>query len=291
MITSMTGFGKSELQNDELILSLELRTVNSRFLDFSPRLPRVLVPYEDEALKLIKGKCIRGRVSLSVKLNYMAGAKNGMVLNQNKLEDYMSIVKEIQHTINRNDFPTIGDMLRLPDIFTDSNESDDSNLKAIFIDALKGALTETDNIRILEGKNIQTDLSQRLDEMKSAILKIQKIAEDGRDNNFQKYRQKIKDLMADMKTDENRIYQEAAVLAEKKDITEEIVRFNSHVDLFNKYMNSTENEGKKLNFLLQEMSREVNTIGSKTEFIEISHLTVELKDELEKVREQVQNIV
>ena len=287
----MTGFGKSELQNDELILSLELRTVNSRFLDFSPRLPRVLVPYEDEALKLIKGKCIRGRVSLSVKLNYMAGAKNGMVLNQNKLEDYMSIVKEIQHTINRNDFPTIGDMLRLPDIFTDSNESDDSNLKAIFIDALKGALTETDNIRILEGKNIQTDLSQRLDEMKSAILKIQKIAEDGRDNNFQKYRQKIKDLMADMKTDENRIYQEAAVLAEKKDITEEIVRFNSHVDLFNKYMNSTENEGKKLNFLLQEMSREVNTIGSKTEFIEISHLTVELKDELEKVREQVQNIV
>ena len=97
--------------------------------------------------------------------------------------------------------------------------------------------------------------------------------------------------MAEMNADENRIYQEAAITAEKKDITEEIVRINSHVDLFNKYMNSTGNEGKKLNFLLQEMGREVNTIGSKTDFVEICHLVVHMKDELEKIREQVQNIV
>ena len=97
--------------------------------------------------------------------------------------------------------------------------------------------------------------------------------------------------MADMNVDENRIYQESSIIIEKKDITEEIVRFNSHIDLFNRYMNSNENEGKKLNFLLQEMGREVNTIGSKTDFIEISHLVVQLKDELEKIREQVQNIV
>ena len=94
-----------------------------------------------------------------------------------------------------------------------------------------------------------------------------------------------------MNIDETRIYQEAAVVAEKKDITEEIIRINSHVELFTKYMHSTENEGKKLNFLLQEMSREVNTIGSKTDFIEINHLVVDLKNELEKIREQVQNIV
>ena len=97
--------------------------------------------------------------------------------------------------------------------------------------------------------------------------------------------------MADMNADENRIYQEAAVVAEKKDITEEIVRFNSHVDLFTQYMHSTENEGKKLNFLLQEMNREVNTIGSKTDCVNISNFVVQLKDELEKIREQVQNIV
>ena len=123
------------------------------------------------------------------------------------------------------------------------------------------------------------------------IIKITKIEKEGRENNFQKYWDKIKDIMADNNLDENRIYQEAAILSEKKDITEEIVRFNSHMDLFNKYMNSTENEGKKLNFLLQEMSREVNTIGSKTDIIEINHLVVQLKDSLEKIREQVQNII
>ena len=186
----MTGFGKSEKHNDELILSLELRTMNSRFLDFSPRLPRVLIPYEDEALKLIKEKCIRGRVMLSVKLDYMAGAKNGMVLNQNKLEDYMRVVKEIQRTANREDLPTMGDMLRLPDIFTAENESETKELKAVFIDALKIALVEMENIRILEGKNILSDLSQRLEEMTDVITQIQKIAEERREENFQKYRKK-----------------------------------------------------------------------------------------------------
>ena len=287
----MTGFGKSEIQNDDLILSLELRTINSRFLDFTPRLPRVLIPYEDEALKLIKEKCIRGRVTLSVKLDYMAGSKNGMVLNQNKLKDYMQVVKEIQHTAERNDLPSMGDMLRLPDIFSTENGSDDAKLQTIFIDALKNALKETDNVRILEGKNIQADLRKRLSEIADSIKQIQKIAEEGKEENYKKYIDKIKELMAEMNADENRIYQEAAITAEKKDITEEIVRINSHIDLFNKYMNSTGNEGKKLNFLLQEMGREVNTIGSKTDFIEISHLVVQLKDELEKIREQVQNIV
>ena len=291
MITSMTGFGKSEIQNDELMLSLELRTINSRFLDFSPRLPRVLIPYEDEAMKLIKEKCIRGRVTLSVKLDYISGSRNGMILNQNKLEDYMKMVKEIQHTAKRTDMPTIGELLRLPDIFTTENESDNDELKTLFIDALKSALAEADNVRILEGKNIQVDFSQRLSEMIDIIKQIQKMALAGREEKFQKYRKNIEDLMADMNADENRIYQEAAIASEKKDITEEIVRFNSHMDLFNQYMNSTENEGKKLNFLLQEMSREVNTIGSKTDLIKINHLVVHLKDSLEKIREQVQNII
>ena len=287
----MTGYGQSEMQNDELILSLELRTINSRFLDFSSHLPRVLVPYEDEALKLIKEKCVRGRVTLSVKLGYMAGTKCGMVLNQDKLEDYLQVVEKIKKIAKCNNMLTIGDILRLPEILTTENEWDDTGMKTVFIDALKSALIETENIRMLEGKNIQTDLSNRLDEMTLIIKQIQKIAEGKKEENFQKYSNKIKDLMADVKIDENRIYQEAAIIAEKKDITEEIVRFNSHLDLFNQYMNSTGNEGKKLNFLLQEMGREVNTLGSKTEFIEISHLVVQLKDELEKIREQVQNII
>ncbi len=171
MITSMTGFGKSEAQNDELILSLELRTVNSRFLDFSSRLPRVLISFEDEALKLIKGKCIRGRVTLSVKLDYLPGTNNEMLLNQNKLKSYMQVVKAIQKITKCSDSPTMGDILRLPDIFTAENESDAEKVRTIFIDALKSALDETDNVRIMEGENIKVDLIQRLSEMKGIILK------------------------------------------------------------------------------------------------------------------------
>ena len=287
----MTGYGKSEIQNDELILSLELRTINSRFLDFSPRFPRVLMPYEDDALKLIKKKCIRGRVTLSVKLDYITGNTNAISLNLTKLESYIQVIQEIQEIAKKDDMPTIGDILRLPDIFTIDNESEVKELKSIFMVALEGAIKETENIRLQEGNNIRTDLSQRLDQLIDIINKIKNISVEGKEENFQKYRKIIIDLMAEIDIDENRIYQEAAIVAEKKDITEEIVRFNSHIDLFSQYMNSKENEGKKLNFLLQEMNREVNTIGSKTNFVQISHLVVQLKAELEKMREQVQNII
>ena len=287
----MTGYGKSEMQNDELILSLELRTINSRFLDFSHRLPRVLMPYEDDALKLIKKKCIRGRVTLSVKLDYITGNTNAISLNLTKLESYIQVIQEIQKIAKKDDMPTIGDILRLPDIFTIDNESEVKELKSIFMVALEGAIKETENIRLQEGNNIRTDLSQRLDQLIDIINKIKNISVEGKEENFQKYRKIIIDLMAEIDIDENRIYQEAAIVAEKKDITEEIVRFNSHIDLFSQYMNSKENEGKKLNFLLQEMNREVNTIGSKTNFVQISHLVVQLKAELEKMREQVQNII
>ena len=112
----MTGYGKSEMQNDELILSIELRSINSRFLDFSPHLPRVLVPFEDDALKLIKDKCIRGRVTLSVKLDYLGGSNNSIMLNNKKLDDYMEVIQDIQKKMECNEMPTIGEILKLPEI-------------------------------------------------------------------------------------------------------------------------------------------------------------------------------
>jgi len=131
----------------------------------------------------------------------------------------------------------------------------------------------------------------RLELIKGLVNNIRKITGTDRDKNMERYKQKIQVLVDDINLDESRLYQEVAILAEKKDITEELVRLDSHIDLFTKYMNSTENKGKKLNFLLQEMGREINTVGSKTDEIEISHLAVDMKDELEKIREQVQNIV
>ena len=158
-------------------------------------------------------------------------------------------------------------------------------------EATKKALNELEKIRINEGENIQSDLMMRLGIIKKIVDEIRTISELNRDVTLERYKKKMQRLVEDISVDESRLFQEAAILSEKKDITEELVRLDSHIDLFENYIDSSENKGKKLNFILQEMSREINTIGSKTDVIKISHMVVDMKDELEKIREQVQNIV
>ncbi|RMZ49103.1 YicC family protein [Candidatus Marinimicrobia bacterium PRS2] len=287
----MTGYGRSDEHNDHLVLTVEIRTINSRFLDFSPRLPKSLLPFEDEAYKIVKKRCERGRVSLTAKVEYLPGEKTGLTLNQDKLEEYMLVVKDIQKSSDRDDFPSMGDILRLPDIVVNGDQKDENELKTVFLSVLNKTISEVEVNRLSEGKNIKTDLSMRLELLIGLVGKIRKKTLSDRDDNMERFKQKIQVLVEDINLDESRLYQEIAILAEKKDITEELVRLDSHIDLFTKYMNSKDSKGKKLNFLLQEMGREINTIGSKTDEIEISHLAVDMKDELEKIREQVQNIV
>jgi len=287
----MTGYGRSDEHNDNLILSVEIRSLNSRFLDFSTRLPRQLAPFENEAYKLIKKRCCRGRVTLSAKVESVPGSINGLTVNHDKLKEYLTVVKEIQNTSGQDDFPSIGDFLRIPEIFSNGATDDEYEIKDIFINALNNALNEMESIRTSEGENIQVDINKRLQELKVAYEKIQLISEVNRDLVLERYHKKLKDLIQNVNLDESRLYQEVVILCEKRDITEELVRLNSHYDLFNKYMNLEESNGKKLNFLLQEIGREINTIASKTDNVEISHLAVDMKDELEKIREQVQNIV
>ena len=291
MILSMTGYGRSDEQNEQLVMSVEIRAVNSRYLDFAPRIPRVLQPFEDDAYKLVKKRCERGRVTLSTKLEYMPGANNGMTLNNRKLKEYMTVVKEIQKTAEFDDLPSMGDILRLPNIFTSCDLNNEDQLKKIFLKTLENALAELDKIRLSEGENIQVDLNKRLGILDELSKQIQKLSANCNVENLVRYKEKIQELIKDITVDESRLVQEAAILSDKRDITEELVRLNSHIELFKKNMDSGKNEGKKLNFLLQEMGREINTIGSKTDLIEISHLVVDLKDELEKIREQVQNII
>ena len=287
----MTGYGRADEQNDKLALSVEIHSVNSRFLDFSPRIPKSLQCFEDDAYKIVKQICERGRISLSAKIDFFPGTKNGMLLNQDKLEEYMTIVKDIQQTSDRDDIPSMGDILRLPDILLASEPDDEDGLKDIFLSALKNALDEMGKIRKIEGENIQSDLIMRLSLIKKIVDEIQKTCQLNRDVTFERYKKKIQNLVEDVSVDESRLLQEAAILSEKKDITEELVRLGSHIDLFERYIDTSENKGKKLNFILQEMGREINTIGSKTDVIEINHMVVDMKDELEKIREQVQNIV
>ena len=129
----MTGYGRSDKQDDNLILSVEIRSLNSRFLDFSTRLPRQLAPFEDEAYKLIKKRCCRGRVSLSAKVEFVPGSINGLTVNHDKLKEYLTVVKEIQNTSGQDDFPSIGDFLRIPEIFSNGATDDAYEIKDVFI--------------------------------------------------------------------------------------------------------------------------------------------------------------
>jgi len=287
----MTGYGKSEEISERFILNIEIRSVNSRFLDFSPRIPRILIPFEDDAYKLIKKRIERGRVSLSCKLEYLQGYSNRMSLNKEKLVEYIGVIKDIQNFFNIEDMPKIGDIIRFPDMLVSDEENSDKDLKTKFIAALNKAIDEVEKSRKEEGDNIKEDLFKRINLLISFIDKIRNKILDDKDKALDKYKKKIQALVNTLNLDEARLYQEIGILAEKKDITEEIVRLDSHIDLFKKYMNSKDNKGKKLNFLIQEMGREINTIGSKTDDLGVSHLSVDMKDELEKIREQVQNIV
>ena len=129
----MTGYGRSDEHNDQLVLTVEIRTINSRFLDFSPRLPTSLLPFEDEAYRIVKKRGERGRVSLTAKVEYLPGEKTGLTLNQDKLEEYMLVVKDIQKSSDRDDFPSMGDILRLPDIVVNGDQKDENELKTVFL--------------------------------------------------------------------------------------------------------------------------------------------------------------
>ena len=159
----MTGYGCSDEQNDNLVMSVEIRSVNSRYLDFSPRLPKLLAPFEDDAYRIVKKSCGRGRVILSAKIEYIPGSRNGMALNQDKLEDYMAVVKEIQKTSKMDDFPSMGDILRLPDILVNGDQKDENELKTVFFSVLNKTLGEVEVNRLIEGENIKSDLSMRLE--------------------------------------------------------------------------------------------------------------------------------
>ena len=287
----MTGYGRSEEISERFILNIEIRSVNSRFLDFSPRIPRILIPFEDDAYKLIKKRIERGRVSLSCKLEYLQGHSNKISLNKEKLVEYIGVIKDIQKKISIEDMPKIGDIIRFPDMLVTDEENSDDDLKTKFITALNKAIDEVEKSRKEEGDNIKEDLSKRINLLISFIDEIRNKILDDKDKALDKYKKKIQALVNTLNLDEARLYQEIGILAEKKDITEELVRLDSHIDLFKKYMNSKDNKGKKLNFLIQEMGREINTIGSKTDDLGVSHISVDMKDELEKIREQVQNIV
>ncbi len=287
MIKSLTGFGNVELNDESSQINIIIRTVNSRFLEIKFRGIDIDPKLEMEIRKRVRGTLIRGNVQIQI-FNRKNGNKNGqLIFNHERFKEIDKIINTAQREFGRH--LDLSDLITLNDLVVDSNSIEISGSK--LLKSVNEAIKLVDEMRIAEGVLISKDIQNRIDIIQKSLDNLEKISKKYVNGQQEKYTDKIKSLLGDVKVDENRIAQEIAINIDRFDFTEEIVRGASHCKQFNKFMQESEPVGKKLNFILQELGREVNTIGSKSPSSEISNITIEMKSEIEKVREQVQNIL
>ena len=288
---SMTGYGQAELSREGLALKIEIQCLNSRYFDLSLRLARPLQPQEVWVRKRIQEALSRGKISASVSLSEETGSVAAREVNLERLRQYEALFDKIRSALDLKEGATLADYLERPDLFSNA-ENDRSELAGELLKVgLEAALEATLAMRSEEGANLATDLEQRLQLISEQTDVIEALARGNRQNDIERHRSRIAELAAGVPLDEDRLLMEVAILADKRDIAEECTRLASHADLFRSYLTGDEATGKRMGFLLQEMGREINTIGSKSALVEISHRVVEMKEELERMREQVQNVL
>ena len=292
MIRSMTGFGRGFYSTDEREYTVEIKSVNHRYSDINVRMPYVLSFAEEKVKKKILNKVERGKIDVSINLVNNSNLGKKITINKSLAENYIEELKKLQNENNIIDDISIMKISRLPDVL---NIQQDDNSEILWKE-LENALDEAINVLVeakeKEGNKLAEDLLQRLDNIQDNILKISQYSTGLIEEYVVKLRDRIKELLQTDIVDEARLSQEVVLYADKSSIEEEITRLKSHIVQFKELLQSedTKKTGKRLDFIVQEMNREVNTIGSKSNCLEITNLVIDLKTELEDVREQIQNI-
>ena len=291
MIRSMTGFGKAEFAENGTKVAVEVHSVNGRFLDIKMKLPRILYEYEGELRNIVQKFIERGRVSITLSIDQPVARINNMNVDFDLAEKYVLLADELAKRCNISTRIDARALLSMPEILKcDENENDAATIWELTKKAVKTALETQRNMREKEGFAIGRDIAERIAVVNAYIEDIVKMTPKVVENNTVRFRKKIENLIDADKFDESRFAMEVAIYADRVDITEECVRFASHCDLFNKEITNDKTSGKKLSFLIQEMNREVNTITSKAGNAQISQLVIQIKEELEKMREQAENM-
>jgi len=290
-LESMTGYSRTEYRSGGQVISVEIYSENNRFLDLTFNLPEPLEPYTEELKRLVAGNLRRGRVRITIAIT--GSEKTPEVqLNTAFLTKYYRALCDLARELQIEEPVTLQNLLTYPEIFiTDSADTDVAELLTQVKDLLRQAVAELIAMRRREGEFITRELQSHLQFILEKCSEIEKLSQQSRQEYFTKYQQSLAELCQNCQLDENRLIQEAGILAKKLDITEECTRLRSHIQQFTLLLQSEEPVGKQMNFLAQEMNREITTIGSKSESTAISHLVVSLKNELEKIREQIQNVI
>ena len=294
MIISMTGFGVASKNNKNFDIEFNFKSVNNRFFDCKIKLPSSLSSLEKELYKIVKENCIRGSIQIYCKLKVNNDNINILKINKNKLDNFYNSLKPINDKFNNTNFNiNISYDHLLNNLNNEINLALSNKDKKIVFSVFNSALKDLLNSRLNEGKKIGKDIKLNMNSLKKISKKINVLQNKNKKIQFEKLKNRITNILNkfDYKIDNSSLYKELAIYSDKYDISEEIVRINCHLDQFDAYFKFEKYPGKKINFLCQELFREINTIGSKSSNDSISLLVVDFKSSLEKIREQVQNIL
>lgn len=292
MIVSMTGFGKSAVTINEKSIKAEIRTLNSKNLDLTVKLPANYREKENLIRSMLASQLLRGKVELNVTLESSNDSTNAQAINAPLLMHYYKEIKNASSQLNidisDNFFP---DLLRLPDVLKPVCDEPDQEDWLALEKAVNEAIENVIIFRQSEGQHLFTDITAREQAIRELSESITPFEKQRIQNIKDKISRSLKEISEDVKVDQNRFEQEVIFYLEKLDITEEKVRLRKHLDYFNETLSSTGAEGKKLGFIAQEIGREINTIGSKANDASIQKIVVQMKDELEKIKEQLMNVL
>lgn len=291
MLSSMTGYGSAVYEDDERRVRCEARSVNHRYLDISIRLPRPYMALEERVRRVVSERVARGRIEIFVLVEEFSGKRRTMSLDTELLRNYMDAIQEARKIADLEGRLSVDTLVTLPDIIRVTEEEVDvETVWPSFEFALQSTLDKLVEMRRSEGERLASDISARIQWIDGALQQIAQRAPEVVQLYHERLQRRVAEWQNDVSIDPDRIAAEVVLFAERADISEEIVRARSHVQEFLASCQSGSAVGRKLDFLLQELNREINTIGSKANDTEISNHVVAIKSEIEKVREQVQNV-
>ncbi len=291
MARSMTGYGRSQEAFDELSITVELKSVNHRYLEISSKVPRECMFLEEKLKSYIQSRISRGKVDVFITVNTSALGETVIEINNSFAEPYIAALKTLVSQYNITDDITASSVARNPDVFKISKSLiDEDEVWKKVRTVTETAVNAFIDMRAAEGMRLKADITSRIDVIKTHLEFIEEKSPQTISEYREKLEERMRDLLGDINIDEQRLITETGIIADKLAVCEETVRLRSHMEQLCSLLELDEPVGRKLDFIVQEMNRETNTIGSKAQNLDIAKAVVEIKSEIEKIREQVQNI-
>lgn len=291
MLNSMTGYGRYEQIDEKRKIVIDIRSVNHRYSDVTVKLPRAYGYLEDKIREYVLANISRGKVDVFIYIENYTSDDKEIILDETLCRNYFLLLEQIKDSCNIKQDIAVSDMTRFSDMFiTKQQEEDKEQVWQMFLECLKPALDDFLSARRREGDRLLSDLKEKGEKIRELTLKVEELAPKVVTEYAKKLSERMKELLGDFKADEARLLTEVGIMADRVCINEEIVRLKSHFVELDEILSQDEPVGRKLDFLVQEINRETNTIGSKANDKDITKIVVEMKSEIEKLREQIQNV-